>query len=92
MKNEGHFSHKAVLAMDESTADPANKTDDVTLSAQCDVPTIKGNLSSTGKKFIMCLVEHTMIVQLLSKCFVVLQKLKRLGLEHHLDKQKIGTF
>jgi phosphatidylserine/phosphatidylglycerophosphate/cardiolipin synthase-like enzyme len=38
------------IAMNESVAEPANKTDEVTLSAQCDVPTIKGNLSNTGEK------------------------------------------
>jgi hypothetical protein len=37
-------------SMDESAADPANKTDEVKLSAQCEVPTIKGNLSSSGEK------------------------------------------
>jgi hypothetical protein len=35
--------------MDESVAEPVNKIDEVTLSAQCDVPTIKGNLSSGGE-------------------------------------------
>jgi hypothetical protein len=73
--------------MDESAADPANKTDEVKLSARCDVPAIKGNLSAEGEKFIMCQAGHTMIVQLLNKCFVVLKKLRQLGLELHLDKQ-----
>jgi phosphatidylserine/phosphatidylglycerophosphate/cardiolipin synthase-like enzyme len=38
------------IAMDDSAADPAIKTDEVKLSAQCDLPTIKGNLSSAGEK------------------------------------------
>jgi phosphatidylserine/phosphatidylglycerophosphate/cardiolipin synthase-like enzyme len=38
------------IAMDEPAANPVNKTDEVKLSAQCDVPTIKGNLSSGGEK------------------------------------------
>jgi hypothetical protein len=31
---------------------------------------------------------YSMIAQLRSRCFAVLKKLRQLGLEHHLDKQK----